>query len=81
MFKVQKPKDVIIENVKGFGVKRKVGLYTEETPLQVFRSRMQDIEDDLGRQLYTGSTSFTLDSDPWAGVKRHRLHHLQLLNF
>ena len=71
----QKPKGVIFENVLRFNSKRRSGRYRDETPLDVFKAKMFEIHDAVGRQLYTGFAYVSLDSDNWNGVKRPRLRY------
>lgn len=68
----QAPGCFVLENVAGFAMKRRSGLYDTHSPLELFSERMMALRDSDGRPLYTGTAAVKLDSQEWCDVHRPR---------
>ena len=69
----KKPRVVIMENVYGMDMKRKSGVYRDESPLTCYIKRMQGIRDwDGTSPLYTGTAIVKQTSVEWTDASRPR---------
>ena len=69
--KEHRPGVLVLENVKGFNMRRKVGCYAHQTPLEVLWQELQKITYE-GKVWFTGYVKMELDAEIWLGVQRKR---------